>query len=366
MCHLFTSPVLFVLGVYKPRVSLPHGRREFSRVPRSKVLNALCTLQCFCCRFSCPFLHLVPSCCARRMRLQQQTPRSTPMLYLSTCCIVPLPCCAPLGVAAEPAYYTSVETMGKLKKTAKKSRIDNMYVSHEKKTMMDDVKMCGDDEDAGKVSVAGLTKGELQKRQHNEWKSLRRSLEELAKEKRKLSSKDFDEKREKKVMRKHMIQLKEDMDEKHKNELEEFDRYVVAASPHAPDTSAHTAHLHTGKKKLHSARRSWRSPRSASRSFPRRSKKHSRTCMSKCCAHPPARTQHRVALTGSRTCCDALPFPPPFRYFFSVWFVPLRITSCPVTAASSPVTRISHQHPPPLPFPATPSSRCFEHAPTLD
>eukprot|EP00754_Rhynchopus_humris_P034452 Rhum_TRINITY_DN15783_c0_g1::Rhum_TRINITY_DN15783_c0_g1_i1::g.162088::m.162088 len=119
--------------------------------------------------------------------------------------------------------------MGKLKKTAKKSRIDNMYVSHEQKTMMDDVKMCGDEEATSKApSIAGLTKGELQKRQHNEWKSLRRSLEELGKEKRKLSNKEFDEKREKKVMRKHMIQLKEDMDEKHKNELEEFDRQKEA------------------------------------------------------------------------------------------------------------------------------------------
>eukprot|EP01061_Rhynchopus_euleeides_P031735 TRINITY_DN52545_c0_g1_i1.p2 TRINITY_DN52545_c0_g1~~TRINITY_DN52545_c0_g1_i1.p2 ORF type:complete len:156 (+),score=87.04 TRINITY_DN52545_c0_g1_i1:48-515(+) len=73
-------------------------------------------------------------------------------------------------------------------------------------------------------SVADLTKGQLKSRHHTEWKRLRHSIQELGKEKRRLSNKDRDEKHEKKVLRKHIIELKEEMDARHKREVEAWDR----------------------------------------------------------------------------------------------------------------------------------------------
>eukprot|EP01065_Artemidia_motanka_P052607 TRINITY_DN9555_c0_g1_i1.p1 TRINITY_DN9555_c0_g1~~TRINITY_DN9555_c0_g1_i1.p1 ORF type:complete len:170 (+),score=76.56 TRINITY_DN9555_c0_g1_i1:60-512(+) len=70
-----------------------------------------------------------------------------------------------------------------------------------------------------KGSQVGMTKGKLKKRQHGEWKKLRASLAELAKEKRTYSNHDHDEKRERKLLRKKIIELKDDMRDRHQQEL---------------------------------------------------------------------------------------------------------------------------------------------------
>ena len=117
--------------------------------------------------------------------------------------------------------------MGKVKKQPKFKQEINPYVKAPQKGT--DAEM-GEGEDATAAAdmgepIADLSKGKLKNRQHTEWKRLRHSLEELAKEKRKLKNKDFDEKREKKILGKHMNEMRESMQARHKAELEEWDRY---------------------------------------------------------------------------------------------------------------------------------------------
>ena len=104
--------------------------------------------------------------------------------------------------------------MGKLKKQRKKGFNDNPVIEEHLDINTEEIKK--------------MTKGELQKKQNMEWKKLRKTLADLAKEKKTYSNKDTDEKKEKKVLRKHMIELKEQMEERHKRELEEWDRFVVS------------------------------------------------------------------------------------------------------------------------------------------
>eukprot|EP01060_Flectonema_neradi_P009744 TRINITY_DN16949_c0_g1_i2.p1 TRINITY_DN16949_c0_g1~~TRINITY_DN16949_c0_g1_i2.p1 ORF type:complete len:137 (+),score=34.96 TRINITY_DN16949_c0_g1_i2:66-476(+) len=101
--------------------------------------------------------------------------------------------------------------MGKLKKQRKKGLTDAPVIDEPL-------------EEINKEELKTMTKGQLQKRQNMEWKKLRKTLGDLAKEKRTYSNKDAEEKKEKKVLRKHMIELKEQMEERHKQELEEWDR----------------------------------------------------------------------------------------------------------------------------------------------
>eukprot|EP01062_Namystynia_karyoxenos_P066103 TRINITY_DN60114_c0_g1_i1.p2 TRINITY_DN60114_c0_g1~~TRINITY_DN60114_c0_g1_i1.p2 ORF type:complete len:195 (+),score=110.53 TRINITY_DN60114_c0_g1_i1:84-587(+) len=76
---------------------------------------------------------------------------------------------------------------------------------------------------AGQVMRLPPTKGKLLKRQRAEWKQLRTSLTELHKEKRTYSNRDLEEKRERKMLRKKIHELRDEMKERHEQERAAFD-----------------------------------------------------------------------------------------------------------------------------------------------
>merc|ERR1711865_576140 len=122
--------------------------------------------------------------------------------------------------------------MGKVKKARRKSAPASQSHPYARPTT-DDAMAMDDGEHNGEATVpcpTDRTRGQMLQRHKLEWKSVRKDLKGLKKERVKLSKKNIDEKGARKDMSRQLKSMEEGMKERHAAEIAAWDAHAAAAA----------------------------------------------------------------------------------------------------------------------------------------